>query len=156
MHYRRWQTHGDPTTVGVSGPARQISPCAVEGCDRLARTRGWCDLHYRRWLEHGEPTIVKPRGTPARPLPERLTERIAFGSDCWRWTGTLAPTGYGCLSVQPGHRLVLAHRAVYELLVGPIPDGLVLHHTCGNRVCVRPDHLQPVTRSEHGAIHQAS
>jgi hypothetical protein len=37
----------------------------------------------------------------------------------------------------------------YELLVGPIPQGKELHHTCRNRRCCNPAHLQPLTRSEH-------
>jgi HNH endonuclease len=39
----------------------------------------------------------------------------------------------------------MAHRVVYETLVGPIPDGLVIDHLCRNPRCVRPDHMEPVT-----------
>jgi hypothetical protein len=38
---------------------------------------------------------------------------------------------------------------MYEALVGPIPDGLFLDHTCRNRNCVNPQHLDPVTNKEN-------
>jgi hypothetical protein len=38
---------------------------------------------------------------------------------------------------------------LYELLVGPIPQGFDIDHLCRNRGCVRPDHLEPATRSEN-------
>lgn len=46
-------------------------------------------------------------------------------------------------------RSTTAHRAVYEILVGKIPDGLQIDHLCRNRGCVNPLHLEPVTREEN-------
>lgn len=39
----------------------------------------------------------------------------------------------------------MAHRAVYQAIVGPVPDGLQLDHLCRNPACVNPSHLEPVT-----------
>ena len=48
-----------------------------------------------------------------------------------------------------GLGVVLAHRASYEAFIGPIPDGLTIDHLCRVHACVRPDHLEAVTRSEN-------
>lgn len=67
--------------------------------------------------------------------------------DCWLWTAGLN-NGYG--TIYGGRRSPLrAHRVAYELLVGPIPDGLTLDHLCRNRRCVNPAHLEPVSNREN-------
>ena len=72
---------------------------------------------------------------------------------CWEWAGALRRDGYGAFSVgsrtDGTSRQVLAHRVAYELLIGLIPDGLVIDHLCRNRGCVNPDHLEPVTNREN-------
>ena len=82
-------------------------------------------------------------GRPAN-TPDRILTKIDAAGPCWEWTGTVrSDNGYGQVSVD--YRSTLAHRAVWEILVGPIPDGMTLDHLCRNRSCVNPDHLEVVT-----------
>jgi HNH endonuclease len=73
---------------------------------------------------------------------------------CWQWLGVPHRGGYGRHSPGPGV-MMYAHRYSYVLLVGPVPDGLQLDHLCRNRMCVRPDHLEPVTAKENVARGEA-
>lgn len=70
---------------------------------------------------------------------------------CWFWTGAKSkvPLGAGYGHFHSGERQVKAHRFAYELLVGPIPEGLELDHLCRVRKCVNPAHLEPVTHAEN-------
>lgn len=94
-----------------------------------------------------------------RTAEERFWEKVGEHSDpdaCWLWqAGTTHPGNlnprygefrYGTLKVH--HKMVLAHRFAYELLVGPIPEGLTLDHVkargCTSTLCVNPAHLEPV------------
>ncbi|MFE2047929.1 HNH endonuclease [Streptomyces sp. NPDC059459] len=66
---------------------------------------------------------------------------------CVIWTASYTGGGYG--GFWNGTRLVRAHRFAYELLVGPIPEGLALDHLCRVRRCVAPAHLEAVTHLEN-------
>ena len=81
-----------------------------------------------------------------KPLRERLFSRLIIEpqTGCLLWTGAISGTGYGYISL-PGRKLVRVHRAMYELFVGPIPDGLYLDHLCRVRHCAAPAHLEAVT-----------
>ncbi len=71
-------------------------------------------------------------------------------ADCWKFTGNRRSgrnQQYG--RVKHKGREYAAHRFVWELLVGPIPPGLVIDHLCRNPLCCNPDHLEPVTQAEN-------
>jgi len=69
---------------------------------------------------------------------------VEFG-DCWQWTAHVGTNGYGRTEVQFGDRKeTYAHRVAYRLLTRAEPKEL--DHLCRNRLCVNPDHLEPVTR----------
>lgn len=78
--------------------------------------------------------------------------RVVQGPDgCWLWTGTTRTNGYGstALRLSDGRRANSTHRYSYDQLVGSIPDGFEVDHLCGNRACIRPDHLESVTLQEN-------
>lgn len=83
--------------------------------------------------------------TVASPIEFRLCGKVDFTQgDCWVWAAGRNNYGYGV--VDDEGRKKVAHRLVFELLVGPIPHGLHLDHLCRNRGCVNPAHLEPVTQ----------
>lgn len=81
---------------------------------------------------------------------DRFWAKVEKGDGCWLWTGNVAGGGYGRFYPgKPGPVSIAAHRFAYEVEVGPIPDGLVLDHTCRVRLCVNPAHLDAVTQREN-------
>lgn len=93
--------------------------------------------------------------TPAvdRVLARIVVSDVPFnGEPCWIYTGTTDPRGYGRVGVRHHGRVYrsrLAHRVLYQALIGPIEGGLVLDHLCRQHSCVNPAHLDPVTQAEN-------
>lgn len=79
-------------------------------------------------------------------LPKRIEDKIDRNgpNGCWLWTGALFRNGYGEVHFEKKQRL--AHRVVYQLIVGPIPDDLQIDHLCRVRSCVNPSHMELVTQ----------
>ncbi len=82
------------------------------------------------------------------PVPEYAPDL----GPCWIWSGFISSDGYGIASIPTGTRgadVWRAHRMFYELLIAPVPKGLVIDHLCRVRHCVNPHHLEPVTNAEN-------
>jgi hypothetical protein len=83
-------------------------------------------------------------GTP----DERFWRHVKITRGCWFWVGAKIGSGaarhgqFFLGSVDGKKRFSYAHRFIYRLAVGEIPDGLVVRHKCDNPACVRPDHLE--------------
>lgn len=86
--------------------------------------------------------------------------RVEKTGSCWFWKGGGSKFGYGWVNWRGERKL--AHRFVYELVFGPIPDGLSIDHICHNadptcldweacphRRCVNPDHLEAIPTVEN-------
>jgi len=103
----------------------------------------------------------KKRATKIEPF-DWIMAKINREAECWLWTGSLSKEGYGRIGLAQWSGTRQAHRVVYTLLIGPVPDNLDIDHVCHNadneclggrtclhRRCVNPEHLIPASRAEN-------
>ena len=64
--------------------------------------------------------------------------------ECWPWGAARNERRGGYGQFKTGDNVRRAHVVAYELLIGPVPAGMVLDHLCRTPHCVNPAHLDPV------------
>lgn len=122
---------------------------------------GWSNRNAPAALERpgagtGNEVPMRPKRNGKGPGPYhkpdllRIIERVIVRPDgCWGFDGGVAGGYYQCKFGGRSHRV---HRLLYSYWRGE-PKREHLHHTCHNKLCVNPWHLEPVTRRQHGARH---
>ena len=68
---------------------------------------------------------------------------------CIRWPGT-----HRASDGRPVIGSSYVYRIVFEQRYGRLIDGQMLHHDCGNVWCINPEHLVPLTQSQHMKLHK--
>ena len=119
------------------------SHCTIPHCQAPNRAHGLCQKHHWRWRKYGNPLITS-RPLWGFSLTDRFWAKVTKTPTCWLWTGAKSRGGYGAFN-SGNNKIIPAHRFAYELLVGPISQGLTLDHLCRTPACVNPAHLEPVT-----------
>lgn len=100
-------------------------------------------------------------------LEARFWSKVDKSGECWLWLGGRNEKQYGILSVfiDKKHHNKKAHRIVWELTYGNIPDGMLVCHKCDNPPCCNPTHLFLGTHKDNvrdmmsknrGGIHKGS
>jgi HNH endonuclease len=79
---------------------------------------------------------------------KRTAYPVRLLNGCWDWVGAHGGPDKRPHLKYKGH--VYSTAAFYWMeKYGLLPPGKELHHTCNNKDCVNPDHLEPLTRKEH-------
>lgn len=97
------------------------------------------------------------------PVPWRVREKALEQFDkvgaCWIWNGSMAGPEKNCPQMCWGEGGETFHIYTYQLMWrwrndwAAIEDGYDVHHTCHERRCIRPSHLELLTKEEHHTRH---
>lgn len=90
------------------------------------------------------PTIpLEPGGLEWRKLQARLEKHSIPITECGCqiWLRSIGSTGYGTIRSNALGRTLSTHRLAHTIYNGPIPDGLLVLHTCDIPHCINPNHL---------------
>jgi len=81
---------------------------------------------------------------------KKFWSQVDQGDSCWLWTGSINHNGYGHFFARIDEQTYYrAHRYVWALFNGDIPEGHVVMHSCDVRHCVNPHHLSCATQADN-------
>ncbi len=103
--------------------------CRACSCALGQRNRKWPTKAERFWAKVDRTPGHGPNG------------------DCWPWTGSTMPDGYG--HFRDGKLIRPAHVVAYELEHGPLPEGMNGLHSCDYRTCANPAHIFAGTHQDN-------
>ena len=122
------------------------SPCMH--CTEPSHAKGLCKHHYMKQYAQGNisgsktalMTAIQDSDYPT--VISEVAKYVDHQGDCWVWSSTNS-RGY------PQCKGRMLHRAVLEAKCQSPLGTQAAHHTCANRACVNPDHLQPVSQADN-------
>lgn len=132
-----------PITTAELGAEFGVSPTGVSGaCNYIYR------IAHETLLLH-EPALVAEAQREIAVTDAAFWDRVEKRADgCWIWLGA-TDLGYGVL--KRGGKKRQAHRYAYELVNGPVGEGMHVVHICRVRPCVNPAHLYEAAPGEISA-----
>lgn len=86
---------------------------------------------------------------PSRKDPRKRLSSKAVDKDngCVDFMGSTDRCGYGRYSL--GKQRLGAHKVSFAIHNGPVPEGMVVMHTCDNPRCINPEHLVLGTQGDN-------
>jgi len=162
--YRPWATNqttcGDSKCKDAVTVAKRMKPCLGCGVEGVyaGRTQnpGYCRECKPVARRSAVAIAISNNDYPAIHAALKERSKVDPETGCWVWQRSKTQGGYGCVGgveMQPDGSLTtkqyMAHRLSLEVKMGRPLGAHQAHHTCANRACCNPAHLQPVTSAEN-------
>jgi hypothetical protein len=117
--------------------------CSTQGCLNPVLKPGRCNDHQYEQYKDLQPEALAM-------IELGLMQWIAPSADgCWLYENRTMTDKGGYGRFLPDGRWAQVHKWLYMHLVGAVPNGYQMHHSCTIRNCCRPGHLMPLTPEEH-------
>lgn len=91
-------------------------------------------------LGHRADDIGRFRTLSDAELRKAFWAKVDKSGECWLWQGGVDAEGHGRIGLFRG--TASPRRYAWEITNGALPSSKQVRTTCGNRLCVRPDHLR--------------
>jgi hypothetical protein len=95
---------------------------------------------------------MRPKTIPELSPAEvqRFWSHVERSSGCWTWSGaSTVADGFRYGVWKHRGRLLRVHRVAYQIAGGILDLDCTVDHTCENKLCCNPEHLEQVTPSEN-------